>query len=447
MDWREEYAKKLVTPDEAVREIKSGDIIILGHSSLAPFVLCQALGRRKDELEDVTIIHRLNIMPLPWFQPGYEKAFHLVAAFGTPLDRHLIAEGRMDTTPQDLFLTIRQYDEDRRPGNRLVFMRQVSPPDKHGYCSLGHMIWHGLDYIETADVVLAEVNPGLIRTYGENYVHVSQISKFVETEPSFELTHADVSKAIGFAVKDETETEVASVICSLVAAELVKDGDVLQTGVGAISGAMFAFLHNKHNLGLHSEVIAGGIIELVKEGVITGQTKKIDTGKVVASAITGLTEEEMAFVNMNPAFELRRATYVNDPRVISQNDHVVAINNALAVDLSGQIACDSLGPLLYSGAGGQFDFIVGALLSRGGRSVTVLPATAKGGRVSRITPTMARGQGVTVPRYLCDYVVTEYGIASLFGKTMKQRVHELVSIAHPDFRSGLRRAARRLGWL
>ena len=194
-------------------------------------------------------------------------------------------------------------------------------------------------------------------------------------------------------------------------------------------------------------MIAGGVVELVKEGVITGKTKKINTGKVVATAITGLTEEEMEFINMNPMFELHRVTYVNDPRVISQNDQVIAINNALTVDLSGQIASDSLGPQLYSGAGGQLDFIIGALMSRGGRSVTVLPATAKEGKVSRIVPTMAKGQGVTVPRFLSDYVVTEYGIANLFGKTVKQKTHELISIAHPDFRSDLRKAAKKLGWL
>jgi acyl-CoA hydrolase len=309
------------------------------------------------------------------------------------------------------------------------------------------MIWHALDHIENSDLVLAEVNPKLIRTYGENYVHISQIDRFVEIDPSLGPNEQDTSKVIGYAVKDRAETEIAEVICTVVATDLVRNGDVLQTGVGSISGAMFAFLHDKHDLGIHSEVIAGGIIELVKEGVITGKTKRINTGKIVATAITGLSAEEMAFVNMNPLFELHRASYVNDPRVISKNDQVVSINNALVVDLSGQIATDSLGPLPYSGPGGQLDFVIGALLSRGGRSITVLPATAKAGKTSRIVPALTEGQGVNVPKFLSDYVVTEYGVASLLGKTTKQKVEELISIAHPDFRSELRNAAKRLGWL
>jgi len=447
MNWEEEYRVKLVTADEAASGIRSGDTIFLGHSMMTPFALCQALARRKDELENVTIVHELNTRSLPWFQAGYEKAFHLVTFFGTKFDRHLIADDRMDTICRDLGLMIRQFDEDRWPKGRYVYMRQLSPPDHHGYCSLGHMIWNDLDFIENFDLVLTEVNPGFIRTYGENYVHVSQISKFVEMDPSHQLSHEDVSKALGVVVKDENEAGIAEVICSFVATDLVRDGDVLQTGVGSISGAMYAFLHEKHDLGIHSEVLAGGILDLVKEGVITGKTKNIKTGKVVATAITGLNEKEMEFIHMNPMFELHRTSYVNDPRVISQNDRVVAINNALAVDLSGQIASDSLGPLMYSGAGGQFCFVMGALLSRGGRSVTVLAATAKEGKVSRITPTLEKGQGVSVPRVIADYVVTEYGIASLFGKTMKQRANELISIAHPDFRSELRASARKLGWL
>ena len=445
MHWKEEYKRKLVTPDEAVKEIQSGDIVCLGIATTAPYSLCQALGRRKDELEDVTINTIVTVISEPWFEPGHEKKFRVVAKFLSPMERGFAKRGEIETLMLANSMTLPWFG-DRKPKNRRVYMRNVSPPDQHGYCSFGEMLWYAPNHVESADVILAEITPGYIRTYGENHVHVSQIDKFVETDASLDQD-TTLTKKIDMEVKDEEEYKIAEIIGSTVARELIRDGDVIQIGAGSISGAIAEFLHEKNDLGFHSEIIPAGIVDLIKKGVITGRTKKNHKGKIVAAGCFGVPKEDLDFINENPAIELYRITYVNDPRVIAVNDRAISINSALAVDLCGQIASDSLGPGMYSGPGGQLDFAIGAMYSNGGRFVTTLPATARGGKESRIVPTLVPGQGVTVPRYLADYVVTEYGIASLYAKTFKQRANELISIAHPDFRGELKEAARKMGYL
>lgn len=443
MDWKEEYNRKLVTPEEAVKHIQSGDVIKLGWVISCPYTLCQALGKRKDELENVTIINIATVIPQPWHEAGYEKAFRLVDTFVSAFDRPLVNQGRIDVTHLDSALQVREYTDRRDRGKRRVFMRQVSPPDEKGVCSLGEVVWDARDAIAHSDLVIGEVVPGLIRTYGESYAHVSEIDFFAPCNPAFKHEHSATAR-IGMVAQGEGEIEIASVIGATVASELIKDGDVLQIGVGAVSAAVSAFLHDKNDLGIHTEMIPGGMVDLVKRGVITGRTKKVHTGKVTATCCTGLSNEDLAYINDNPTFELYRVSHVNDPCVISSNDNVVTINNALAIDFSGQVASDSLGPRPYSGVGGQLDFVLGAMMSNGGRSITVLPSTAKGGRVSRIVPTLASGQGVTIPRGWVDYVVTEYGIAGLFGKTLRERAYELISIAHPNFRDELRKKAQEI---
>lgn len=446
MDWKEEYGKKLMTADEAVKEIRSGDYIILGLGALVPYGLCQALGRRKDELRDVIIVESVLAKPVPWLEPGYEKAFNVEVRLFTVLDRHLENQGRADALSLATSLMPKQWEEeDRKKKRRTVHMTRVSEPNEQGYCSFGEMIWWSKSLSQSCDLVLAEVTPGLIRTYGDNYIHVSEIDKLAEyvSPPGGE----EGLKKVGMVTASGEEARIAEIIGATVAGELIKDEDVIQFGGGTVSGAMAAFLGNKHDLGVHSEVIPGGVPTLVKEGVITGRRKNIHTGKVTGTCFGGLSVEEMAFVNNNPLFELYDITYINNPKLISSYDNMVAINNALVVDLTGEIASDSLGPKMYTGAGGQLDFVVGALLSKGGRSIHVLPSTGAKGSQSRIVSMLAQGQGTTVPRAFADYVVTEYGVASLLGKSRKERVNELIAIAHPDFRGELREAAKKLSWI
>jgi len=352
MNWREEYNRKLTSPEEAVKEIKSGDTVMLAHSVLGPYTLCQALGKRKDELERVTIDQTAPTFPQPWFEAGYEKAFLPVTRFISGFARHLVEEGRLGVHLQDTCFAARQIAERELRHGRLIFMLRISPPDELGYCSFGQMLWYAPLQVEEADVVIAEVIPGLIRTSGENYVHVSQIDKFIEAEPLF-ASPEEIKQTVGLVIKDDKERLLAEIIGATVAGELVRDGDVIQIGAGAISGATAAFLVGKNDLGFHSEILPGGIMDLVRQGVMTGRTKKIHRGKLVVTACMGVTEEDLALIDGNPMVELYRVDYVNDPRVISQNDNVVAVNNALAIDLSGQVASDSLGVQMYTGAGGN----------------------------------------------------------------------------------------------
>lgn len=446
MDWREHFGERLVSAEEAVKEVQSHDVVLIGSTLQQPYVLCKALGKRANTLERVTIVGSSTILPMPWHEPGSESAFSVVTKFVSPRERPLLNEGRVDVLFLDTALGGKHYIE-RPTANRRILMARVSEPDQHGYCSFGEMIWFSKVFSRSADVILAEVCPGMIRTYGENYIHVSEIDRFVKVEPCHTEQASEMSKASGMVLSDPDEIRVAEVIGATIATDLIKDNDVIQIGAGAVSGAMCAYLHNHKDLGIHTELVTGGVVDLVREGVITGRTKTNHVGKVVGSAIMGETGEGLAYVDGNQAFELYDITYTNDPRVICQNDNAVSINNALAVDLSGQVSSDSLGPKVYTGPGGQLDFVLGSMLSRGGRSIMCLPSTAKGGKVSRIVPTLAVGQGVTTPRTLVDYIVTEYGIASLFGKSLKERVGELIAIAHPDFRAELTGDAKKFRWL
>jgi 4-hydroxybutyrate CoA-transferase len=324
-------------------------------------------------------------------------------------------------------------------------MVELSPPDAHGYCSFGASVWTKKTECRNAKLVLAEVNKNLIRTYGDNFIHVSEIDYFVEHTPSGKqpggtdlLGRKDVQPG-------EAEKAIAGYVSTL-----VKDGDTLQVGVGATSEwcCVLGTFDSKVDLGWHSETTPRGIIKLIRDGVITGKHKTLNPGKAIATACGGGTLEDMAFVNMNPAFELHSAEYCLDVRVIAQHDNMVAVNSAVSVDFAGQIAAESIGPRVISGAGGQTAFAMGSFLSKGGRSITVLTSTAGSGekRLSRISPLLAEGTIVTVPRTVSDYVVTEYGIAHIKGKTQRQRALDLIGIAHPDFRADLKKEAEKLYW-
>jgi 4-hydroxybutyrate CoA-transferase len=324
-----------------------------------------------------------------------------------------------------------------------ILLTEVSPPDEHGFCSFGASLWNKRREIKEAKLVIAEVNPNLIRTYGDNYVHVSEIDYFVEHIPS---GGAPGMGTLAGRMPKEPEPYVKRIAENV--SQLIKDGDTIQIGVGRTTEPLvrLGLFDGKHDLGFHSQATPPGVISLVKEGVITGKYKTLHPGKVVVTSIGGSTREEMQWVDNNPLFLLVDVTYLEDIRVIAAHDNMVAINNALAIDLMGQVAAETIGRRVLSVAGGQIPFVIGAWLSKGGRSITVLPSTAQGGTVSRIVPTLPPGTAVTIQRNCVDYVVTEYGIAHLRGKSARQRANELISIAHPDFRAELRKEAEKLFW-
>ncbi|MFQ5825935.1 MAG: acetyl-CoA hydrolase/transferase family protein, partial [Dehalococcoidia bacterium] len=375
---------------------------------------------------------------MDWYHAGGEGHFTLEVGYIVPVVQNMVDEKRCDCL---IAFPFYQYPWDM--GEADVLLTVVSPPDEHGFCSFGGSLWNKKAQVRGAGRVLAEVNKNLIRTYGDNFIHVSEIDYFVERVPTGRPPGGTNLRGRAGEGLGEVEKSIAENVGSL-----IRDGDTLQIGVGSASeaAARAGVFDAKHDLGWHSENTPRGIIRLVREGVISGRRKTLHPGKAVATAIVGDTREELAFVDGNPLFELYSADYVLDARVIAAHDNMVAINGAIAVDLTGQIAAESIGPRLVSAVGGQLTFVIGAHLSRGGRAITVLPSTAGEGRVSRLVPRLEEGTVVSIPRSLADVVVTEYGVAQLRGKSQRQRALELISIAHPDFRAQLRRDAERLFW-
>ena len=438
MDWQEEYKRKQVTAQEAVSIIKSGDRVVFAQDLCAiPIACTEALAARLGELKDVEIHMVFPLYEFPWFQPGWEESFKVTILPNVSDVVHpMIDEKRADYNPL-LFCLTGKAETEGRPGIRGtdVCITMVSPPDKHGYCSFGSNIWSKKWYVKSAKKVIAEVDKNQIRTYGDNFYHVSEFDYFVEgtsiTREFIPPEPEEYMKTIGQYV-----------------GTLVKDGDTIQIGAGGIGRTLApqGIFDDKHDLGCHSENLVTGIVRLVKEGVITGKYKTLHPGKVVCNNFYTGNLEELTFIDNNPMFELYPQEYVVNIKTISAHDNMVAINSALSVDLTGQIASESIGPRMYIGAGGQPSFAIGAMLSRGGRSIIMLRSTASGGKVSRIVPYLDPGTIVTVPRNFADYIVTEYGIASLLGKTQRERAQELIAIAHPDFRKELQKQAQKLFW-
>ncbi len=434
MDWRTQVGNRLMTPQEAVQVAKAGDRIVVGPFTCTPFTLCDALYERRAELENVRIDHPAGLFA--WLRPGEENGFNVRDNYATPLNREMVHAGKVD------YLPIGRWRADETPpgydGQTDVFMVPLSPPDEHGYCSFGPGVWLSRRIALEAKVVIAEVHESFIRTGGENFIHMSQVDRFCEaTQPTGNLP---------IPPRTEEETYVVEVVCTLVASELVQDRDTVQMGVGTVSAALGLYLGDKHDLGVQTELITGGIAQLVHDGVVTGKYKTLHREKVVGSALVALSEEEMRMIDGHPAFELYDFGYTDDVRMLVQHDNLVAVNNALLVDLTGQIASESIGHKVWTGVGGQTAFMIAAQYSRGGRSIIVLPSShmIDGERVTRIVPVLPEGTLVTVPRTLVDYVVTEHGIASLRGKTVRERIGELISVAHPDFRTELKVEAKRL---
>jgi len=437
-DWKDYYKNRQVSTEEAVSHIQSGDNVYFT-SGRQPQALGLALSARKEELRDVTLLVPTPDRDFGWYDPGWEESFKIEVGFGMPIVWDMMAERRCDMSVSGL-TGIKTADP--AAGTIDVLLVEVSPPDEHGFCSFGQSVWNKKERVKAAKLVLAEVNQRLIRTYGTNYVHVSEIDYFVEHTPSDKQPgRADLrGKAVA-----EPRQEIKQIAEHV--ATLIRDGDTLEIGVGTTTEPLprLGIFDERQDLGWHSEHTPGKIVELIREGAINGKYKSINQGKAIATAVGG-SREDLDFVKMNPMFELHSVNYVNDVKTISSHDNMVAINNALTVDITGQITSESIGPRMLGGTGGQLCFAVGAAFSRDGRAITVLPSTGKNGTISRIVGMLEQGTVVNIPRSLTDCVVTEYGIAHLKGKSLRNRAEQMISIAHPDFRDELREAARMLYW-
>ncbi len=436
MNWVEQYRKKVVTAREAVRVIQSHQRVFLTGNCSTPRELLAALVERAPKLENVEICQALTIGPADYVAPEMEGHLRVNTMFISANIRKAVQQGRADFTPVLLSEFPLLFKNGHLPLD--VALVHLSPPDEHGFCSFG--VENGLTKspAESAKIIIAEVNERMPRTLGDSFIHVSRLDYIVPVNYPLAEMHMSGKG------DDQVTEKIAGYI-----AELIPHGATMQMGIGAIPDAVLKYLYDKRDLGVHTELFSDGVIDLVEAGVLTGARKTLHTGKIVAGFIIG-TQRLYDWVHDNPMIELHRTEYVNDPFVIAQNERMVAINSAIEVDLTGQICADSIGPKLYSGVGGQLDFIYGASRSKGGVPIIALPSVATmrdGTRISRITAMLKHGAGVVTTRNHVHYVVTEYGVADLYGKTIRQRAQALINVAHPDFRDALTRQAEKLNYL
>ncbi|WP_224247664.1 bifunctional acetyl-CoA hydrolase/transferase family protein/GNAT family N-acetyltransferase [Hyalangium gracile] len=425
-DWSERYADKVVTAEEAILSIPAGRRILIGSGAAEPVSLVKAMVEKGAHLADNEVVHLLTLGPAPYVEPEHAERFRHIAFFIGANVRRAVQEGRADFMP--VFLSeIPELIRNRRVRIDVALI-QVSPPDAHGYVSLGVSVDIVRSAVDSATLVIAEVNPRMPRTHGDSFFHVSRFDKLVPVDAPL-LEH-----------RAEPLDEVARQIGQHIA-RLIPDGATLQTGIGKIPDAVMAQLGQHNDLGVHTEMFSDGVMRLVEAGVITGRRKTLLQGKVVTSFIMG-SQELYEWAHEHPAIEMRPSNFTNDPGVIARNERMIAINGALAVDLTGQVASDTLGGHFFSGIGGQVDFIRGARRSLGGKPIIALPSTARGGTVSRIQTSLEPGTGVVTSRGDVHYVVTEYGVADLWGKNIRERALALINIAHPDFRADLLAAAK-----
>jgi acetyl-CoA hydrolase len=426
MNWTDIYRRRVTAAEEAVQSIASGDRVWIHPGCNTPKRLIEAMVKRAPELEDVEVVHILTLADAPYAEPGMEGHFRHRAMFAGDNVRQAVNDGRADFVPIHLHEVPLLISSGLLPVD--VAMIHVSPPDEHGFCSYGVGVDATKTAAEHARTVIALVNQQMPRTLGDSFVHVSKLSHVVETDEAvLELAMApevsDVARTIGQNV-----------------ASLIPDGATLQMGIGEIPDAVLIFLAEKRHLGVHTEMFSDGLVDLFEAGVVTNEKKTLHRGKIVASFVIG-SRKAFDFVDNNPFMEFHPNEYVNDPFVIAKNDTMVAINSALSIDLTGQVCADSIGTRIYSGFGGQLDFIRGAARSKGGVPIIAMPSTAKGGSLSRIVDTLLPGSGVVTTRADVHYVVTEYGVANLFGCSLRERARGLIDIAHPEFREELEKAA------
>ena len=435
MDWNSIYQTRVTSAEEAVKSIKTGNRIFMTGNVSVPQKLLAALVDYAPHLKDVEICQALSIGPADYVKPGLEEHIRVNTLFISANVRKAVQEGRADFTPVLLSEFPLLFKNKILPVD--VALIHVSPPDEHGFCSLGVEVGLTKSPAESAKIIIAEVNDQMPRTLGDSFMHVSRLTHLVPVSyPIAEMPMAEEG--------DKTAERIAGYV-----ADLIPDGATMQMGIGAIPDAVLKFLFHKKDLGVHSEMISDGVIDLVEAGVLTNARKTIHNGKIIIGFILG-SQRLYSWVNDNPLCEFHRTEYVNDPFVIAQNDRMVAINSAIEIDLTGQVCADSIGPKFFSGIGGQLDFIYGASRSKGGVPIIAMPSTIAmkdGTLMSKIVPMLKQGAGVVTGRNHVHYVVTEYGIAMLYGKTIRQRVKELINISHPDFRADLEKQAKELNWI
>jgi acetyl-CoA hydrolase len=432
MKWQEIYRSKLCSADEAVQVIKSRDRLFMTGNCSVPKELLGALVRRAPELEDVEIVQVLTIGPAEYVEPAMEGHIRVNSLFISSNVRKAVNEGRADFTP----ILLSQIPQALRDPGLLrpdVAMIHCSPPDEHGFCTYGVEVGLTKPAAEAATAVIAEVNDRMPRSLGDSFVHVSRLTRIVP------VSYPIVEVPMG--APGALQKTIASHI-----AELIPDGATMQMGIGEIPDAVLLYLQDKRDLGVHTELFSDGVIDLIDSGVLTNAAKTIHRGKIISGFALG-SQRLYDYMDNNPLFEFHPQDYVNDPFVIAQNVKQVAINSALEVDITGQVCADSIGTVFYSGVGGQLDFIYGASRSPGGVPIIALPATAKDGAISRIVPTLKLGAGVVTTRNHVHYIVTEYGVADLFARSIRQRVEGLIAIAAPQFRDDLTCFARGQQWI
>lgn len=430
MNWINHYREIRTTASDAVKVVENGSHVFLSGNAATPSTMIQALAEHALNLKDVEIYYAHLLGANPLALPEFQGHVRLNTLFVGASDRRAVNEGLVNHIPIHLHQIPSLFRRKLIPID--VAIIHTSPPDEHGFLSYGVECLATKAAAETAKFVIAQVNSKMPRTLGDSFIHISRISRVVEVdEPLPTLPKGEVK---------DVERQIASHI-----AELIEDGSTLQLGIGGIPDAVLRLLVSFKDIGIHTEMISDGVMELIEAGVITGMKKSIHPGKVVATFIYG-SQLLYDYVNNNPVFEIHPGEYTNDPFIIARNDRMIAVNSALEVDLTGQVCSDSLGTQIYSGFGGQVDFIRGAAHAKNGKPIIALPSTAMHGTVSRIVPVLKTGAGVVTTRADVHYVVTEFGSAYLFGKNLYQRARALINIAHPDFQEELEKAAQERGY-
>jgi len=431
MSWEMDYKRRLKLADDALAYVKSGMRVYIQPGCAEPETLVEALIRRAPELYDVEIVHMMTMGCAPYVAPEMEGHFRHNAMFIGSNVRDAINDGRADYTPIYLSEIEGLFESGAMPID--VALIEVSPPDSHGFCSFGVGVDTTLTAARVAKHVIAQVNDNMPRTYGDSFIHVDDIDAVVESSRPL------------CALKKPVVTDLQVAIARNVAS-LIEDGAVLQTGIGGIPDAVLPMLMDRKDLAVHSELVSDGVIPLIEAGVLTGARKNFKPRKIILGFALG-TKHLFEFMDNNPIFEFHPTAYTNDPALIARNDKMVAINSAIQIDLTGQVCSDSIGSTFYSGIGGQVDFLRGASRSKGGKPIIAISSTAKDGTISRIVPMLDPGAGVVTSRGLVRYVVTEFGVAFLHGKSIRERAKALIEIAHPEFREELYQYCEKTRWL